>query len=30
VLVPLSAPEVRRLLQGLVWDRFKPAEWVLA
>jgi hypothetical protein len=29
-VIPLTAPEVRRLLLGLVWDRLKPAERVLA
>jgi hypothetical protein len=29
-LIPLTVPEVRRLLLGLVWDRLTPAERVLA
>jgi hypothetical protein len=29
-LVPLSVPEVRRLLLWLVWGRLRPAERVLA
>jgi hypothetical protein len=29
-LIPLSVPEVRKLLLKLVWDRIPPAEAVLA
>ena len=29
-MIPLTVPEVRRLLLGLVWDRLAPAEQVLA
>ena len=29
-LIPLTVPEVRRLLLKLVWDRLTPAEQVLA
>jgi hypothetical protein len=29
-LIPLTVPEVRKLLLWLVWDRLRPAEQVLA